>query len=508
MFKKFYPIYFAIFPLLSFYSGNIKELTLDVIFVPILAVCILLILIWTIFKLILKDNKKANILTLIFSLYFFSYGYFVDSMKNINQSLVFGVYTFLAIFIALILITQKDNKHLPVFFTIIGVYLMVSSLFAIVPYEVQRYKIKSKKAQASELKFTPANKEDLPDIYYIIFDRYANSKILESQYNFDNSTFLNFLRSRGFYVAEDASTNYPRTHLSLASSLNMDYLDDLVKKVGREASDYNPVFDMVKDNKVARFLKSAGYKYIYFGDWWTPTQVNYLADENINLYADSNEFLRKFARTTILSPIAGDYWKGNIFFGFFQDRIYENTNYKFAKFEKIAAKKSPKFIFAHMLFPHHPYIFDKNCKRVDAERPDREEKKYLEQLKCANTRIMKMVDGILKNSKKPPIIIFQSDEGPFKTDEMNLDGEKTDWTKVSDAAILRHMKILNAYYLPGFDGSKLYQSITPVNSFRLIFNHYFGQNLAPLPDKNYLIPDIDHPYKFNDITDKLNKDNI
>ena len=65
------------------------------------------------------------------------------------------------------------------------------------------------------------------------------------------------------------------------------------------------------------------------------------------------------------------------------------------------------------------------------------------------------------------------------------------------------MIILNAYYFPGLNYDELYQTITPVNSFRLIFSHYFGLSLEKLPDKSYFIPDIDHPYKHIDITDKL-----
>lgn len=503
MLKKIYPIYFAVFPLLSFYAGNKKELRLDALFIPIILSLVVTFLVFIIAKLITKEDKKANIITLIFLLYFFSYGDLIKNFKNVNQFFLFILYTLFAIFIAKFLLRLKNNPHLPVFFTIIGAYLMVWSLYGIVPYEIQRYQAGFNLHPSAEQNLKPVKKADAPDIYYIIFDRYANSSILKNQYNFDNGPFIDFLKSRGFYVAENSFANYPRTYLSLASSLNLDYLDDLVKRIGESATDYTPVFDMVKDNKVGRFLKSSGYRYIYFGDWWTPTQANYLADENINLYANSNEFLRKFAKTTIFSHLVGDYWKGNKLFGIFQDRIYENTNYKFEKFDTVASKKSPKFIFAHMLFPHHPYLFDKKCKKVDPKRSEPEEKKYLEQLQCANTKIMKMVDTILKNSKKPPIIILQSDEGPYKTDEMNLDGAGVDWTKVSDEAIFRHVKILNAYHLPGFDNKKLYQSITPVNSFRLILNHYFGQSLEKLPDKSYFIPDINHPYKYTEITDKV-----
>ena len=44
--------------------------------------------------------------------------------------------------------------------------------------------------------------------------------------------------------------------------------------------------------------------------------------------------------------------------------------------------------------------------------------------------------------------------------------------------------ILNAYLLPGGEES-LYPSISPVNSFRVILNEYFGHGLPLLPDKSY-----------------------
>ena len=46
------------------------------------------------------------------------------------------------------------------------------------------------------------------------------------------------------------------------------------------------------------------------------------------------------------------------------------------------------------------------------------------------------------------------------------------------------MKILNAYYLP--KGSEvLYPSISPVNTFRVVFNEYLGGNFPLLEDVSY-----------------------
>ena len=46
---------------------------------------------------------------------------------------------------------------------------------------------------------------------------------------------------------------------------------------------------------------------------------------------------------------------------------------------------------------------------------------------------------------------------------------------------------------------KLYPSITPVNSFRLVFNHYFGTNFDMLADESY----ITSSSRFTKVTDRL-----
>ncbi len=500
IFSRFYPFYFAIFPIITFYSTNRRELILSAICLPIIVFVSITAFVWYLSTVVFKGKDDAKIVISLFLMYFFSYQHFSRFTKTLFfYSLVFALLTYV-----FIRVKQKTNAH--VILSILGSYLLIYNLIQIIPFEIKRLWNKPKMIPIEMLVSKTLNKSELPDIYYLIFDRYASFSTLSDYYDFDNNDLFNFLLNQDFYVATESAANYPRTYLSLSSSLSLDYLDDLAEKLGKENSDYTPIFELVQNNKVASFLKEQGYFYIYAGDWWGPTQISKQANKNINLYADSSEFLRKFLGTTILKPLIGNYYKGNKLFGFFQDRIYENTNYKFEKLSNIADEKSPKFVYAHMLIPHHPYLFDKDCKRVDDKRKLPEKEKYLEQLICVNSKIEKLIDEILAKSKKPPIIIVQSDEGPFKIDEMNLDGEGRDWTKVSDEAVKTHMGILNAYYLPGFDYKKLYPSITPVNTFRLIFNYYFGTNLKNLPDKNYFIPNIDRPYNFLEITDTLRSD--
>ena len=67
---------------------------------------------------------------------------------------------------------------------------------------------------------------------------------LRDLYGYDNSPFLDFLRSKGFYVADKSVTNYPRTELSVASSLNMKYMNYLSKQMPPDS----PVRDCQQTN--------------------------------------------------------------------------------------------------------------------------------------------------------------------------------------------------------------------------------------------------------------------
>jgi hypothetical protein len=68
-----------------------------------------------------------------------------------------------------------------------------------------------------------------------------------------------------------------------------------------------------------------------------------------------------------------------------------------------------------------------------------------------------------------------------------------------DEYLKEQMSILNAYYLPGIDSSGLYDSITPVNSFRIIFNAYFDAKLPLLEDSSYYSSQV-YPFDFANVT--------
>ena len=98
----------------------------------------------------------------------------------------------------------------------------------------------------------------------------------------------------------------------------------------------------------------------------------------------------------------------------------------------------------------------------------------------------------MEQSKQPPIIIIQGDHGP---------GNYFDLVNFDDTCLMERYSILNAYYFPDKNYEELYPAITPVNSFRVVFNQYFGGDLQLLEDKNYYAGWFS-PYAYHDVSDQ------
>ena len=118
-----------------------------------------------------------------------------------------------------------------------------------------------------------------------------------------------------------------------------------------------------------------------------------------------------------------------------------------------------------------------------------------------NKKVEKLVDEILIQSEVPPIIILQADHGSASSFPGHYGSEA--WSLPDENMIKERMGILNAYYLPSGGRDLLYDSITPINTFRLVFDYYFNANYGLLDDQSYY-SSYDRPYDMINVTDKLN----
>ena len=340
------------------------------------------------------------------------------------------------------------------------------------------------------------------DVYYLVFDRYAGLKTLANLYGYDNSAFLDSLRSQGFSVVEDALANYPQTTHSLASSLNMTYLNDLAQQVGVDAGDWEPLNGSLRNSTVARAFRAMGYRSAHVGSWWPVTWSDDTADHNF-VYGGVPEFGQVFLDSTLLAPIGRQLGITSLDL---DRQAYERVAFQAHSLRSIAREKGPTFTFAHFLLPHPPYVFhaDGTYAPPDDRRPIREA--YVEQLTYSNSLIGSIVSSLIAAPGPKPIIVLQSDEGPHPP---GLDSGRiasVEWAEANDLELGRKLRIFNAYYLPGLSNDPVYPQITPVNTFRVILDAYYGGELPLLPDRTFVYTDFDHPYRFRDVTIRLRSD--
>jgi hypothetical protein len=509
--KRFviHPFLFAIFFVLALYAVNVDEVSFSQVLVPLLFViastAVILLLAWLLLK---RNIRRAALLTSIAVVLCYSYGHVVNLLVKKPT----GVYNFFTpisglalliwlawglIFGASFFLVRKMRWNAAKWTTLLNIVsavLIVMPVINIIVQEAQGAGHRTASPDTGDLQLSVP--ETPPDIYYIILDRYASASTLEEKLGFDNSEFLKYLSDKGFYVASESRGNYITTAHSLASSLNMEYHDSLVEEVGEGSTDLAPMYARLQDYKVQRLLKSAGYQFVHMGSWWEPTRENKYADVNINYGGTLPEFSRLLLKTTTMDPLGR-------MLGLWGDERrtqYERVKYEFDRLSQIPEEEGPTFVFAHFLTPHPDYVFRSNGDFL----PSREDvspygSRYLDQLVATNHMVESCIDRILEESVVPPIIILQSDEGPYPDflDTIN-------WTESQGGNLDLRVKsgILNAYYFPGNDQSLFYPSMSPVNSFRLLFNLYFGTNLDLLPDRHYYWHP-GQPYRFIDVTEML-----
>jgi hypothetical protein len=126
-------------------------------------------------------------------------------------------------------------------------------------------------AEAATLRAPSANTS--PDVYYIVLDSYTRNDTLSAHFSFDNSGFIESLESAGFYVADCSQSNYSYTTLSLASSLNFNYLQALSPSLSSESKDETDVYPLLFHNAAAYFFRQMGYRFVAFESGFSPTEL-------------------------------------------------------------------------------------------------------------------------------------------------------------------------------------------------------------------------------------------
>ena len=507
-----HPLLFATFPVLFLFVQNAERVRLGKITGPLLVVLVATVVVSGIASLVLRDLRRGAFVGSGFAILSLSYGHVYTAVQDKaiggvvvgRDMFLLPLWTLLAVGVVLFAWRVRAVRE------VTGILNIVAAGLVIVSAVNTSSAVASQSGRAFQAN---AGKESEPipvargestkrDIYYMIFDRYGSNPVLKEFLGYDNSAFLDELRERGFYVADESQSNYPTTAPSVASSLNMEYLDGLAKQMGKDSKDWKPLYRTIPNPKAVRFLREQGYAYAHIGSWYDPTASDRTAQVNYH-YDKTSEFTRVLTETTLLQPLAKRIGLLKEFDG--RQVIHNQIRFQFDSIIDASKLPGPTYTFSHILIPHEPFTFDEHGNYLTEEEQERFtwEQGYVGQVKWENTRILEVLDELLDvPDERKPIIIIQADEGP-KRPSWEYGGEQR-WEDATDDELREKVGILNAYLLPGESETGLYQDITPVNSFRLLFNLYFGTDLELLPDRNYVYGNGDEPYRFTDITDRVN----
>jgi hypothetical protein len=507
--RALHPLLFGAFPVLFLFRQNLWGLTPAEIALPLAATLAAIAALQLAGGLVTRRPRKVGVVLSLVALLFFSYGH-VWRVVSDGQGRVLGIDADVVLGAASVLLvglvtiaSVRTTKPLNVLTGVLNVIALATLATVAVPLGAELLQNRATAATPAdgvdglEAATTPKRK---PDIYYLVFDRYAGARTLQELFGYDNRELLDFLHEQRFQVADRARANYQATVPSLASSLNMRYLDWIADSMKGRSNSSLPMYDAIRSSEVARSLQQRGYRYVHIGSRWDVTRSSPIADVSIRNDA-TTEFTRVFFGSTALLPAMRH---GVLSLGE-TDRPEAARRVTLKQLHQIVDMRrmsGPKFVFAHLGVPHPPYVFDRDGAAID-EQPlgvPPKARAYLEQLRYTNTWIKEIVTQLLDvPAAERPVIVLQADEGPYPS--FGYEAPNPWWT-ATDEKLRTKFRILLATYMPGVEAGT-YPSMSPVNLFRVIFNSYFGTKLELLPDESYVPTDKRNAYVWTRITHRL-----
>jgi hypothetical protein len=487
--RKFWihPILLGLYPVLALYVFNRNEIVFPAIQSALITAVVISILVMAIFLLIFRSWQKAALHVSWVLLLFFSYGHIFDLVKGITigdialgHRVTLPAWILLLIGGEILIFRLKNSDSLNRSLDSITLILMILLSVQVLGDSVQAKIAESEFSQKTTPEQQSVSKaSDGRDVYYIIVDSYSRADLLKEGVNLDISGFTSELESLGFYIPDCAQSNYDKTLQSLSSSLNMDYLEPLGLTYTASKAVFRPY---IQKNLVMEKFKNMGYSIATFRSLYPGIDrkdVTYYYDYFKNASGLDSQaalnFQYLFLRTTLLRPLV-QFIESN------QDikipsylvtwlpvenlvdnsdyRQYQQNVYALDSLQNIPELPGKKFVYAHLFVTHQPFVFYPDGSFHPSLSQDYDA--YRDQVIFANKRLLEVVKSILANSDPKPIIVIQGDHSYFSGPN--------------------RVKILNAYYFPDGGDEVLFPTVTPVNTFRLIFNTYFGENYKLLPD--------------------------
>jgi hypothetical protein len=467
--------YFGLIPI----SLSLKIFLYYFLFIAIAAVFLMYLL---------QNSSKAFLYLILLTAVLLFFGAAQDLIKTLPLTAFFKKYRFLLGFVLLIVVAsfiflKKAKKD----FSSISKFIQIT-ISILVIWELGHVVVNLLSGKANEnILFEKTQKESLsaaststnpPNIYFIVFDAFTSSRCLREEFGYGSTELDSFLYNKGFYVVTNSKSNYPITPYSIASTLNFSYLADSLHNQEFTAKNMLQGITSVSQNRLIPYLEAKGYKIINHSVF------------NFDKYpALSKTLFHDLPGNVFVQQTLPGRFNKDIMWNFTYSEKDHATKLKFLQayvYDKLnglrsaAAEKgtAPKFVYCHLMLPHEPYLFNKDgTLKLDSPmyRPLSRKKDYLDQVIYTQQVVKEVIKTIFARDTLNKIVVVEGDHG---------------FRDFGDSSKISHFfDNLNAIYFYDKNYGALYDSMTPVNTFRVILNQYFNEKLKYLPDTSIYVYD-------------------
>ena len=449
---KQYPwftLLFALYSPMALIAFNVGQVPFSAVIRSALIILVSVFILTSLMILLVGDAPRAGLIVSLALALFFSYGHVYEliAKADIGGFLVgrhrFLILLYLGILFGAVIWVVRRKRSFARWSSAlmtIAMVLLIFPVYQLIAYEIKLRSTGSVTSSDISQVIQYFSDQKLPDVYYIILDTYGRTDVLKKYTGYDNTPFIETLQKLGFYVATCSQSNYSQTGLSLASSLNFRYLDQLgLTFSDKETKREDAEAPFIKHNAVVDYMRSMGYRIIAFETGYEFSTL----DDSDTLYPTQKSGISDFELVLLRSTALVLLDEAGMIDGIHPTSAQNRRNtilYQLKTLKNLPADPGPKFVFAHLLIPHWPFIFGPNGESLlgsDFVETARgvSDQEYFEgyrgQTIFTSNQILDVVSEIIQKSDVPPIIVLQGDHGP------------------AHAGVEARMAILNAYYFPG-----------------------------------------------------------
>lgn len=452
--------------------------------IPLLAVLLgTSIILFFINRKLLRSSPKANLLTSFIFVVVLFFGVFQDFLvqfrflANFTRFRFFVPFTLLLIVVFFIWIKRTNRPlHKAILYlnTLLLIYMLIDA-GTLLKHRGTPSGINSNELAKHQLH--PCDTCNKPPVYLILLDGYFGSKGLTTYFHYDNTRFENFLQRNDFHVASSTHSNYVFTLYSMASLLNMKYLEGIGEPVLSNHYGYVTAATAIKENIVCKYFTRQGYSINNFSIFdvadipagyssgLLPEKVQLINTQT--MYYRVNKWIASSLEKTGLKKQSVEEYENSFINN--NEAAMERT-----LLQSRSQGKQPSFTYCHLVMPHEPYVLDSNGVRVrktaDLHRLSKDsiDQLFLQYQIYVNKRISTFIEALKKATAGNAVILLMSDHG-YKEASVANDANMPFYN-------------LNAVYLPQKNYSGWYNGMSNVNQFRLLLNTLFHQQMPLLPD--------------------------